>query len=58
MVEAVDVESEAPPAPNEPTEAEAVAPNEATEDDPVRRALAAFRACNGLPEPRTTPSDR
>ncbi len=57
------VESPEPPAPNKATEAESPAPNEATEgpsepskppaDDPVGRAIAAFRARNGLPEPVT-----
>jgi hypothetical protein len=29
------------------------APNKATDDDPVGRALASFRARNGVPEPGT-----
>jgi hypothetical protein len=34
------------------------APNKATDDDPVGRALASFRARNGVPEPGTRLLDK
>jgi hypothetical protein len=55
----VVVEPSASPVPNEATGASELAseglpaPNKATDDDPVGRVLASFRARNGVPEPGT-----